>query len=150
MSHTFSNLLFHLVWSTKNREPFIKKEIKHRLHSYIRTVIENEGAKLLFINGVEDHVHLLVATPLTMLIPDLIEKIKPISTKWVVKTFPEITGFKWQEGYGAFTVGKSNLQAVINYIENQEEHHKTVSFEEELIEFLNVQGIPFDKRYLLG
>ena len=106
MSHTFSNLLFHLVWSTKNREPLIKKEIKHRLHSYIRTIIEREGANLLFINGIEDHVHLLVAMPLTMIIPDLIEKIKPVSTQWFIKTFPEIKGFKWQEGYGAFTVGK--------------------------------------------
>lgn len=150
MSHTFSNLLFHLVWSTKNREPFIKNEIKHRLHSYIRTIIENEGAHLLFINGIEDHIHLLVAMPLNLLIPDLVEKVKPVSTKWFVKTFPEIKGFKWQEGYGAFTVGQSNLQAVINYIENQEEHHKNVSYEQELIGFLNAQGIPYDNKYLLG
>ena len=121
---------------TKNREPLIKKEIKHRLHSYIRTIIEREGANLLFINGIEDHVHLLVAMPLTMIIPDLIEKIKPVSTKWFIKTFPEIKGFKWQEGYGAFTVGKSNLQSVINYIENQEEHHKTLSFEKEFASML--------------
>lgn len=150
MSHTFSNLLFHLIWSTKNQEPFIKKEIKHRFHSYIRTVIDREGAHLLFINGVEDHVHLLVALPLTILIPDLIVKIKPASSKWFTKTFPEINGFKWQEGYGAFTVGKSNLQSVINYIENQEEHHKTLTYEEELINLLNAQGIPYDKKYLLG
>ena len=150
MSHTFSNLLFHLVWSTKNREPFINKNIKNRFHSYIRAVIEREGANLLFINGVEDHVHLLIAMPLTLLIPDLIEKIKPTSTKWCIKTFPEIKGFKWQEGYGAFTVGKSNLQAVINYIKNQEEHHKTVTFEEELISLLEAQGISYDRKHLLG
>jgi REP-associated tyrosine transposase len=149
MSHTFSNLLYHLVWSTKNREPLIKKEIKHRFHSYIKTVIEREGANLLFINGIEDHVHLLVAMPLTMLIPDLIEKVKPVSSKWFNKTFPEIKGFKWQEGYGAFTVGKSNLQAVINYIKNQEEHHKTVSFEKEFISLLEAQGISYDKRFFL-
>lgn len=150
MSHTFSNLLFHLVWSTKNREPLIKKEIKHRLHSSIRTIIEREGANLLFINGIEDHVHLLVAMPLTMMIPDLIEKIKPVSTKWFIKTFPEIKGFKWQEGYGAFTVGKSNLQSVINYIENKEEHHKILSFEKEFASMLEAQGIAYDKRYFLG
>ena len=132
MSHTFSNLLFHLVWSTKNREPLIKKEIKHRLHSYIRTIIEREGANLLFINGIEDHVHLLVAMPLTMIIPDLIEKIKPVSTKWFIKTFPEIKGFKWQD------------------IENQEEHHKTLSFEKEFASMLEAQGIAYDKRYFLG
>ncbi len=150
MSHTFSNLLFHVVWSTKNREPLIKKEIKPRLNSYLRSVIESEGAKLLFINGVEDHVHLLLAMPLNMLIPDLIEKIKPISTKWLNKTFPEIKGFKWQEGYGAFSVGKSNLQEVIKYIENQEEHHKKISFEEEFLGFLKAQGIPYDRKFALG
>ena len=150
MSHTFSNLLFHLVWSTKNREPYIKKEIKPRLHSYMRTIIEGEGAKLLFINGVEDHVHLLVAMPLKLLIPDLIEKVKPVSTKWFNKTFLDSKGFKWQEGYGAFSVGKSNLQEVIKYIENQEEHHKKVSFEQEFMGFLEAQGISYDKRFVLG
>jgi REP element-mobilizing transposase RayT len=141
--------LFHLVWSTKNREPFIKKEIKHRLHSYLRKVVERQGANLLFINGIEDHVHLLVSTPLTMAIPDLVEKIKPISTKWFNKTFPEIKGFRWQEGYGSFTVGKSNMQGVINYIKNQEEHHKKVSYKNEFASMLKALGIPFDERYFL-
>lgn len=150
MSHTYSNLLVHLIWSTKNRKRFIKKEIKPRFHSYIRTVIDGEGARLLYINGVEDHVHLLVAMPLTLLIPDLIEKVKPISTKWFCKTFPDINDFSWQQGYGAFSVGKSNLQNVINYIENQEEHHKKVTFEEEFIALLEMQGIPYDHRFVLG
>jgi REP element-mobilizing transposase RayT len=150
MSHTYSNLLFHVVWSTKDRIPFIKNEVKPRLHSYMRTVIEREGAKLLFINGVEDHVHLLLAMPLTMLIPDLIEKVKPVSTKWFIKTFPEMKEFGWQIGYGAFSVGKSNLQAVINYIQNQEEHHKKMTFDEEFANMLKVQGIQYDKRYFLN
>lgn len=144
MSHTFSNLLYHLVWSTKNRKPFIKKELKPRLHGYIRTVVNAEGANLLFINGIEDHVHLLIAIPATMLIPDLVEKIKPISTKWFRKSFPEARDFSWQEGYGVFTVAKSILPSVIKYIENQEEHHKTMSYKEEFLLFLNEQGIPYD------
>ena len=151
MTHTFSNLLFHLIWSTKGREPWISKEIKPRLNSYIRSVVEAEGAKLLFINGMEDHVHLLLGVPLQMCIPDLVAKIKPTSTKWINKTFPEMEGnFRWQEGYGAFTVGRSNLQQVINYIKNQEEHHKKISFEEEFIQFLQMQGISYDKRFVLG
>ncbi len=115
------------------------------MHSYLKAVIQKEGAIPLFINGMEDHVHLLIAMPLTMLIPDLIEKIKPVSNKWITKTFPEISGFAWQEGYGAFSVGKSNLKAVIKYIEDQEEHHKKVTFEEEFASLLNAQGIIFDK-----
>ncbi len=145
MGHTCSNLLCHCVWSTKNREPYLKKEIKPRLNSYMRTVIDGEGAKLLFMNGVEDHVHLLIAMPLTLLVPDLIEKVKPVATKWLNKTFAEFEGrFRWQEGYGAFSVGKSNLQQVINYIENQEEHHKSVSYKDEYISFLIEQGISYD------
>jgi REP element-mobilizing transposase RayT len=115
----------------------------------MRTVIEGEGAKLLFMNGIEDHVHLLVAMPLTLLVPTLIEKIKPISTKWMNKTFSDLERkFRWQEGYGAFSVGKSNLQEVIKYIENQEEHHKAISYEEEYISFLKAQGISYDPRYI--
>jgi putative transposase len=111
----------------------------------MRTVIENEGARLLFINGVEDHVHLLLELPLTLLIPDLIEKVKPTTTKWMNRTFPELNNkFRWQAGYGAFSVGKSNMQAVINYIENQEEHHKKMSYKEEYIGFLQALGIPYD------
>ncbi len=150
MSHTYSNLLVHAVWSTKNRQPFITKDIKTRLHGYLRSAIDDSGAKLLFINGVEDHVHLLFVTPLTLLIPDLLEKVKPASTKWLQKTFPQTKEFSWQTGYGAFSVGKSNLQQVINYIANQEEHHKNVSFEEEFIFLLEAQGIPYDKRYVFN
>lgn len=150
MSHTFSNLLYHLVWSTKNRAPFLKGEVKIRVHGYLRTVIKDMGANLLFINGVEDHVHLLVAMPLTLLIPDMIEQVKPASTKWMRQTFHNLRDFSWQEGYGAFTVGKSNLQQVIKYIENQEAHHRTVTFEEEFIGFLEANGIPYDKRFVFN
>jgi putative transposase len=81
MSHSFTNFLSHCIWSTKHRHPFITKEIKPRLNSYIRAVIQKEGAHLLFINGIEDHIHLLIATPSTILVPNLIEKLKPITTK---------------------------------------------------------------------
>ncbi len=148
MSHTFSNFLYHIVWSTKNREPLIRKELKPRVHGYIRTVVNAEGANLLFINGVDDHVHLLVATPATMLIPSLVEKVKPTSTKWFRRSFPEATNFSWQEGYGAFTVAKSILPGVIKYIENQEEHHKTMTYKEEFLRFLDEQGIPYDPEHV--
>ncbi len=148
MSHTFSNILIHAIWSTKNRKPFITKDIKPRLHGYIRKAIDDNGAKLLFINGMEDHVHLLFAMPLTLLIPDLIEIIKPASTKWAKKTFPQLSEFSWQKGYAAFSVGRGNLQQVINYIENQEEHHREITFEEEFINFLEIQGIHYDKRFV--
>jgi putative transposase len=149
MSHAYASSLFHCVWSTKHREPLIKKELKPRVNSYMRTVIENEGAKLLFINGIEDHIHLLLAMPITMLVPDLIEKVKPVTTKWMNRTFPELNSrFRWQAGYGAFSVGKSNMQEVINYIKNQEEHHKKISYQEEFIGFLEAHGILFDPKLI--
>jgi putative transposase len=150
MSHTYSNLLFHAVWSTKNRIPYITKDINARLHGYLRSSIDENGCKALFINGVEDHVHLLFAAPLTISIPDLFESIKPSSTKWIRKSFPEIKDFSWQTGYGVFSVGKTNLQQVIKYIANQEEHHKTVSFEDEFISMLEAQGIPYNKKFVFG
>ena len=145
MSHTCSNILFHCVWSTQHREPWIKKEFKSRLNSYMRIIIEEEGARLLFINGMEDHVHLLIEMPLTLLIPDLIQKVKPTTTKWMNKTFPELRNkFRWHSGYGVFSVGKSNMQAVINYIKNQEEHHKKMCYKEEFISFLESLKISYN------
>lgn len=137
MSHAASNLLCHLVWSTKHRAPFIKKDIKIRFHSYIRTLTEKEGVNVLFINGVEDHIHVLVAMPLTLRIPDVLEKVKPVSTKWFRKTFPERDKFSWQRGYGAFSVGKSNLQGVIK-----------ISYKDEYLSFLIEQGTPFDPNFI--
>lgn len=144
MSHSFTNLLFHLVWSTKNRQKFIHKEIKPRLYTYMRAVIEKEGAHLLYINGIEDHVHLLVVMPPTILIPDLIAKTKKTSSVWFNRTFLDNKNkFAWQEGYGAFTVGKSNQQQVINYIKNQEDHHKNnnLSYEDEFLNLLKLQEL---------
>ena len=85
---------------------------------------------------------------MTLLIPDLLQKIKPASTKWMQKTFPEIKEFGWQTGYGAFSVGRANLQQVINYIANQEEHHRKISFEEEFIHLLEMQGISYDRKFV--
>ena len=148
MSHTYTSLLIHAVWSTKKRQPLITKEVKPRLYGYLHNALDKKGVKLMHVNGMEDHVHLLLSMPLTVLIPDLFETIKPAATKWVHKTFPGMRDFGWQTGYGAFSVGRSNMQQVINYIANQEEHHRTVTFQEEFIRLLEMQGISYDKRFV--
>jgi putative transposase len=106
--------------------------LKQPLYSYLRIAIQDQGAKLLNINGMEDHLHLLIAIPPTITISSLLEAVKPASTKWIQKTFNQ-KGFSWQTGFGAFSVGKSNLQRVINYINNQEKHHQKITFEHHII-----------------
>lgn len=150
MTHTYSKVLFHLVWSTKNRVPFIHDDVKQTLYSYINGIVENKKCKLHIINGMPDHVHLLISLPLTLTIPELVQQIKVSSTRWVRMQIPDLHKFSWQEGLGAFTVGYSHFEAVKNYIANQEEHHRSKSFDEEYLELLGKLNITYDKRFVLG
>ena len=104
MTHSYSKLLFHLVWSTKNREPFISSNIKHRLYGYIRTTVTTKNQKLHIINGMPDHVHLLVSLAPNMNVSDFIRDLKMFSTKWMKSAPVNIAGFAWQEGFAAYTV----------------------------------------------
>ena len=150
MTHTYSNVLFHLVWSTKNREPFVNADFKRPLYSYINGIVENKKCKLHIINGMPDHVHLLVSIPLTMTIPELVQQIKVSSNRWIKQQSPHFQKFSWQEGLGAFTVGYSNFDSVKNYIANQEEHHRSKSFDEEYLDLLKKLKITYDNRFVLG
>jgi putative transposase len=149
MAHSYSSMLFHLVWSTKGRHPLILPEIKNRLYGYIRQIANDEGSKIIVMNGMPDHIHILLGIKPNMNLSDLIRQIKTTSSKWVQKTFQEKGEFGWQDGYGAFSVGMSTLQAVKCYIQNQEEHHLKQSFQEEFIGFLNVHGIGYDPRFVI-
>ena len=150
MTHTYSKTFFHLIWSTKNRKPLIDPTVKPLLYSYINGIIEKKKCKLHLINGMPDHVHLLVSLPLTMTVPELVQQTKVSSTRWLRGQFNQTKEFSWQEGLGAFTVGYSNFNDVKKYIENQEHHHRTMTFEEEYLSFLNKLNIPYDKRFVLG
>lgn len=150
MTHTFSQTYYHLVWSTKHRQPFITPNVKDPLYHYLNGIIENKKCKLHIINGMPDHIHLLISLPLTMTVPELVQQIKVSSTKWLRSQFSNLKQFSWQEGLGAFSVGYSNFDSVKNYISNQEQHHQNKSFDEEYLEFLQKMNIPFDKRFVLG
>ena len=148
MAHTFSNLVVHVIFSTKDRRPLINPEIKKRLFEYMGGIIREEGGNLLAINGPEDHVHLLFKIPHAKSLADLMRVLKTNSSRWVHEIWGKRGGFAWQAGYGVFSVSESNVPSVSRYIADQEEHHKKVSFKEEFVAFLKNHGIEYNERYL--
>jgi putative transposase len=149
MAHSFRAHYFHLVWSTRNREPFIIEEIRCLLYAYIGGVIKNHNGKLLEAGGMPDHIHLLVGLKSPDDFSKLIRDIKTSSSLWINKNAPE-KHFAWQDGYGSFSVSYSSLDKVKLYIKNQEHHHKTSSFDKEYLQLLNLHNIDFDSRFVLG
>ena len=148
MSSTYCNLIYHMIFSTKHRKTWIDDPIRDRLHSYLGGAVRGEGGISLRVNGLEDHVHLLAKLRQDKAVSDVLRDIKANSSKCVHKTFSGYDGFAWQRGFAAFTVSASQFEKVQRYIENQQEHHKTMSFEEELIMLLKAHGIEYDERYL--
>ncbi|MBS1795979.1 MAG: IS200/IS605 family transposase [Acidobacteria bacterium] len=146
MPHTYTNFLYHLVFSTKERYPFISKDSKPELYDYMGGTIRGLGGVCLEIGGVEDHVHLLVKLKPTLGVPKFLQELKPAATNWAKRRLDP--KFEWQNGYGGFTVGESQVAGVRRYIRNQEEHHRKVGFEEEFRSLLQQAGIEFDEKYL--
>jgi REP element-mobilizing transposase RayT len=150
MSGTFSNLLVHVVFSTKERERWITPLIAKRLHPYMGGIVRAHGAAAIAIGGVEDHVHLLVRMKPDQALADLMRMVKARSSRWIHERFPALREFAWQEGYAAFSVSKSNEAAVKRYIENQAEHHAQRGFKDELIAMLERSGVEYDERYVFS
>jgi len=139
---------FHCVFSTKDRRPFIRPEFRDRLWPYLGGIARENGIKTLSIGGVEDHVHLLLSLPATMPIAKAMQLIKGGSSKWVHETFAEQRLFGWQTKYGAFSVSVSQVDRIVGYIENQEAHHRKITFQEEFVAVLKKHRIDHDERYL--
>jgi len=148
MAGTFTFIGMHFVFSTKNRIPMINNTMNERLYAYIGGIIRELGGILLEINAMPEHIHLYTHMPKTISVAKFMEIIKTNSSKWIHTTFPEKDDFGWQEGYGAFSVSKSSEDMVIQYIRNQQEHHRKKSFQEEFIDFLNKYGIEYDENYI--
>jgi putative transposase len=148
MAHTFTHLLTHIVFSTKDRAPLLDAELKSRLFPYLGGIIRAHDGKALIINGPADHVHILASLAAKHSLSDLMRELKADSTGWVHKNVPNQKAFAWQIGYGAFSVSHSNLAEVEKYIANQEEHHKRMSFQEEFVAFLKKHEIQYDEKYL--
>ncbi|MCK5505377.1 MAG: IS200/IS605 family transposase [Thermodesulfovibrionia bacterium] len=148
MANTYTKILIHYVFSTKNRDKILTKELQNRLWPFMGGIARENNSKALAIGGVKDHVHLLVSLPAALSVAKLIQQIKGGSSKWVHDTFPESSNFKWQEGYGAFSIGVSQIDQTIAYINNQKEHYRKKMFKEEYISFLKKHEIEYDERYV--
>jgi putative transposase len=148
MAHTFSHLLTHIIFSTKDRQPFLDAALKSRLFPYLGGIIRAHDGKALIINGPTDHIHILASLAAKHSLANLMRELKADSSGWIHKTFPNQKSFSWQIGYAAFSVSHSNLPEVEKYIADQEEHHRKMSFQEEFIAFLKKHEIPYDDRFL--
>ena len=148
MPGTHSQILLHIVFSTKRREPWITPDISERLYPYIGGIIRAEKGMLYDIGGVEDHIHLYLRWRPDATVSDLMRTVKASSSKWIHDTFPALGAFEWQEGYAAFSVSKLKEDAVRKYIAGQAEHHKKEDFKSELLRMLRAHEIEFEERYV--
>lgn len=148
MPGTYSQLLLHVVFATKERTPWITTEVAERLYPYIGGVVRAERGVLYDIGGVEDHVHMYLRWRPDGSVSDLMRTVKGRSSKWMHETFPDVRAFAWQEGYSVFSVSKSQEAALKNYIATQAEHHKKEDFRSELLRFLRVYGVEFEEKYV--
>lgn len=149
MAHTFSNILIHTMFSTKHRKPCLDEEARQELFPYMGGIVANLKGQSLLINGPSDHVHMLFVQPAALGLGELMEKVKANSSRWVHQRWPERARFAWQTGYTAFSVSQSQVETVRKYVRNQEQHHRKISFEEELAAFLKQHGIVYDERFLV-
>jgi putative transposase len=148
MAHTYTQLLYHLIWSTKERRNSIEPIFQQRLYQYIGGIAKDLDGSLLEIGGMPDHIHLLTLVPPKIGLSDFVKQVKVGSTKWLRDHVPGAWAFAWQQGYGAFSVSRSNEDAVAQYIANQEEHHKKKDFRDEFLGLLRVHEVTFDEKYL--
>ena len=148
MPQSLSKVILHIIFSTKNREPWLESNVRPRVHAYLATICRDLGAELVRVGGVVDHVHIVTTLPRTVSQAQLVEQIKKASSKWIKALDARYRGFFWQRGYGAFSVSPSQLDAVLQYIETQREHHRTRTFQEEYRELLRRHGVDFNERYV--
>jgi putative transposase len=148
MPGTYSQLIFHVIFSTKRRQRWITSDVADRLYPYIGGIVRVEKGTLYDINGVEDHVHLYLRWRTDESISNLIRNVKSRSSKWIHETFPMLAAFAWQEGYSVFSVSKSREPAVRDYIASQHEHHKKEDFQVELLRILKAHGIEYEEKYV--
>ena len=148
MAQTLVSLMVHVIFSTRNREPLITPEIEAELFAYMGGILKNRESRLLDAGGTANHVHLLISQSKNIGLSSLMKDVKKDSSSWIKTKGIGFRNFYWQDGYGAFSIGESNIPALKQYIATQKEHHRKRSFQEELIKFLNAYGIEYDERFL--
>ena len=148
MANTYTSLHYHIVFSTKNREPWIVRDIEERIWAYIGGIARTHKMTALQIGGVDDHIHALMTAPAIIAPAQIAQYLKGDSSKWIHDQFRNLRGFGWQDGYGAFTVSRSAVPEVIVYITNQRKHHRTMTFQDEYRLLLVRHGIEFNEQHL--
>jgi REP element-mobilizing transposase RayT len=149
MSSTLSNLTYHIVFSTKYREPLITQDLREELYSYIGGVVRSKRGVLLRVGGVADHLHLVTRLRPDIALSDMMRLVKANSSKWINERESRSGAhFAWQSGYGAFTVSPSQLPALIDYVDHQEDHHRARTFQDEFVAILKKHGVEYDEQYL--
>ena len=150
MAQSLAKIYIHVIFHTKVDSPTIGKEHINRVHQYVGKLVNTTGCQVLCVGGTENHVHALVIFSKTETVSHLIEEMKRNSSRWIKTLSPDYEKFAWQGGYAAFSVSQSQVDNVIRYINNQEEHHKKQSFRKEFIEFLKLYHIDYDEKYVLS
>jgi putative transposase len=148
MAQSLSQILLHLIFSTKDREPIVPAELQDELYRYLASACDAHASHAYRIGGMPDHVHIVCTLPRIVTVSKLLEEIKKSSSKWIKERDRRCAGFTWQSGYGAFSLGQSQLDAVIQYIERQKAHHAKKTFKEEFVEFLQKYKVDYDERYV--
>ncbi len=148
MSQSLSQLYVHLVYSTKHRAPCLTEALRPRLWAYTAVVLKNLDCVPIEVGGIADHVHILTLLSKNLSAAKLVEEVKKPTSKWLKTQDPALHEFHWQSGYGIFSIGRSELSMVREYIMTQDEHHKTVSFQDEFRRLLKEHGVEFDERYV--
>jgi REP element-mobilizing transposase RayT len=149
MSNTHLSLRVHLVWATKDRRPWLDPEWRSRLFACVAAVVDRRGGELLCAGGTRDHIHLYLEPPSTLALADLVNNIKTTTSKWIHESFPHRRHFKWQHGYGAFTVTSFEDSHLRDYIRNQEFHHRENRFAREYLGLLVRHGVSYDPANVL-
>jgi len=148
MPQSLSRILVHLVFSTKNREPLLTPEIRNELHPYLAGTLDNLDCPSLQVGGLDDHVHLFLGLSRTRTTAHLVETLKTTSSNWLKTKAAALAGFHWQSGYGVFSVSQSDADAVVAYIQNQANHHRKMTFQDEYRRLLERHHVTFDERYV--
>jgi putative transposase len=148
MPQSLSMVIVHVIFSTKDRFPCLGPSIRPNLHAYLATVARNSKCESYRVGGTSDHVHFAIRLSRTIAIANLVEELKTSSSKWLKTQQPELHGFSWQRGYGAFSICQNELDDLVNYISNQEEHHKVKTFQEEYLALLKKYEMQYDERYV--
>jgi putative transposase len=148
MAQTLVNLMVHVVFSTKNRQPMITPEVEPELYAYLGGTAKNLDSRCLAAGGTENHLHLLISQSKKVALCHLMEELKKSSSKWIKTKGSAFQTFSWQDGYGAFTIGESQVEALKLYLARQKERHKKQTFEEEFMLLLKKYHVQYDEHYL--